>query len=112
MNILLVMVGGFIGSIARFYISSRFASLLGTWIANVTGSFILGLLLRYYMETALAEWMWFLCGVGFCGAYTTFSTFGNETVQLIHEGKTWRALGYVGASVGVSLLVVFVVLSI
>ncbi|GGB36258.1 chromosome condensation protein CrcB [Virgibacillus dakarensis] len=111
MSFLSVAIGGFFGSILRFYISVKANKhLIGTWIANITGSILLAIAVYYQQDGLLTEWMWALFGVGFCGAYTTFSTFGNETLQLIFDKKYWTAAGYIAGSLAVSLLAVYLVL--
>ena len=81
---------------------------VGTLIVNLTGSFLLGLFLRYAVDTPTLtpEWRAFLA-IGFCGGYTTFSTFSYETVALMEDGQWPRAALYVALSVGVSLFAVF-----
>jgi len=109
---LAVGVGGFFGAIARYlidyWISRRMGSLFpyGTLVINVSGSFILGL-----FATSTERWIvhphWrLLLGVGFVGAYTTFSTFGYETHRLIEEGSFGLALLNVLLSVIVGLMAV------
>lgn len=93
-NIILVAIGGFFGACARFGISSWAGRThpsvlpLGTLLINLTGSFLLGAI-------AGSDWsqnIRLLIGTGFMGAYTTFSTFNVENVQLIRK-KQWKALG-------------------
>lgn len=113
MNILLVALGGFFGSIARFYLAGKInRHLLGTWLANLTGSLLLGVVLRLYLSGVIAEEAWLLAGVGFCGAYTTFSTFGNEGLDLLMEKQYITAGRYIISSVVLSLFLVWVVLAL
>lgn len=111
MNIFLVSVGGFFGSMLRFYISEQFnRKFIATWTANVTGSILLAVVFRCYMDGTISNQLWLLFGTGFCGAYTTFSTFGNETLQFLLDKKYGTAICYILSSVGVSLLVVVLIL--
>jgi fluoride exporter len=81
----------------------------GTLLINVTGSFLLGLILRYGVETTtLTPEVRAFLTVGFCGGYTTFSTFSYETVALAEDGEWTRAALYVALSVGLSLVATFV----
>jgi len=99
MTVLLVVLGGAIGAPAR-YVSDVVVQRLhavpypwGTWTVNVAGSFVLGV-----VAAAGPAWVTTLVGTGFCGALTTFSTFGYETVRLAEEGETATAIGYVAGS--------------
>ncbi|WP_188454050.1 fluoride efflux transporter CrcB [Virgibacillus oceani] len=113
MSFLFVAIGGFFGSMLRFYISIKANKhLIGTWIANITGSILLGITVHFHMIDQLSETFWQLIGVGFCGAYTTFSTFGNETLSLILEKRYSVAAGYIASSFIVSLLFVYLFLVI
>jgi len=110
-SFVLVGIGGGIGSMMRFYISQKMNShFIGTWIANVSGSLLLAILLKFFLLNIISEIVWLTLGVGFCGAYTTFSTFGNETIQLILSGKFRTAVYYVISSFTVSIVVVSFVL--
>ncbi len=97
MNILFIAFGGFIGAICRYAVTnfvkkgstSHFP--LGTFLVNITGSFLLGFLYGADVHPKLYS----LLGTGFLGAFTTFSTFNLETVQLFGTRKKWLAFSYV-----------------
>lgn len=94
MTVWLVMLGGFIGALFRFYISrlvnSRFGSKFpaGTFFVNLTGSFLLGFLIGF--QTPPSVYASF--GIGFLGSFTTYSTFMNESV-FMKEGQRTREAG-------------------
>ena len=78
---------------------------VGTLIVNITGSFLLGLMLRYALATdVVSPEVRALLTTGFCGGYTTFSTFTYDTVLLVEEGGHARAGLYILLSVALSLL--------
>ncbi|HTE44223.1 MAG TPA: fluoride efflux transporter CrcB [Gemmatimonadaceae bacterium] len=109
-----IALGAALGGISRHYLSvfiqQRAAADFptGTLVINVTGSFVLGFILRYALQTDVItpETRAFLT-TGFCGGYTTFSTFSYETAKLLEDGEYGRAGLYVGASVGVALFATF-----
>jgi len=81
---------------------------LGTLLINITGAFVLGFLIRYAVATpALTPELRALLTTGFCGGYTTFSTFSFETATLIEEAQYQRAALYVFLSVTVALIGTF-----
>jgi CrcB protein len=81
---------------------------LGTLVINVTGSFILGFILRYALAAPeMSPALRALLTTGFCGGYTTFSTYSFETATLIEDGRYERASLYILLSVGVALLATF-----
>lgn len=103
MKILLIGLGGAIGAICRYYLSALMNKAnfpMGTWIINISGSFLLGVL--FGLERT--GWPMWLFGIGFCGAFTTMSTFANETVGLFVSGQTKTAFLYVASSLVFSLL--------
>jgi CrcB protein len=77
----------------------------GTWVINISGSFLLGVLLRVAVGSAAGgDALHLALTAGFCGGYTTFSTFSFETITLIESGLAGVALRYAAASVGVGVL--------
>ena len=108
--ILYVAIGGAIGSASRYVfgyaVQSRIDSAYpwGTLLVNVTGSFLVGLFMRYALGgQAVSSEMRLFLTVGFCGGYTTFSTFSYETVRLLEVGDYRRAALYIVTSVVLSL---------
>jgi CrcB protein len=109
-----IAVGSAIGGASRYLVgglSQRLAGgtfPIGTLLINITGSFLLGFILRYGVETpTLTPEVRAFLTVGFCGGYTTFSTFSYETIALAEDGQWTRAGLYVGLSVGLSLVATF-----
>ena len=105
-SILLVGLGGFIGSVARYMIAVAFSGAsssfpLATLVVNVAGSFVIGLVmgLAEAGEVLTPEWRFFLA-TGFCGGFTTFSTFSYESIQLMNDGE----LLFLGANVVLSVV--------
>jgi CrcB protein len=106
---LMVAAGGAVGAPLRYLtdqaVQARHDSLVpwGTVVVNVVGSFVLGAVTGLVLVTDAPHWVLLLVGTGGCGALTTFSTFGYETVQLLREGAWRYALGYVAVSLVVGL---------
>lgn len=104
MSWLLVLAGGAVGAPVRYVVDravqdrTRSVFPLGTLVVNVVGCFILGCLVG-----ASSEHIRLLLGTGFCGALTTFSTFGYETSRLSTEGSQRFALANIVLSVGLGL---------
>lgn len=97
-NCLVVGIGGFIGANARYLVGTWAAQKwgtgfpYGTFIINVTGSFILGLFATLALRFVWNDNWRLLIAVGFVGAYTTFSTFEYESLQLVANGAKPLAL--------------------
>jgi fluoride exporter len=106
---LLVGLGASFGAVARYVLDqavtrrrgSTFPA--GTWLINITGSFILGLLTGLSAHHGLSDHVVTVIGTGVCGGYTTFSTFSYETVRLTEEGTGLVAVGNVVGSIAAGL---------
>jgi CrcB protein len=109
MTIVLIIIGAMIGAPARYltdrYIQSRHETAFpwGTFVVNVTGSFILGLLVALAHRNGWPPEVLAFAGTGFCGALTTYSTFSFETLRLVQTKARFDALAYVVASIAAGL---------
>ncbi|WP_226035965.1 fluoride efflux transporter CrcB [Aquibacillus saliphilus] len=117
MGLVLVAIGGFFGSIARFTVGIKWNNLetykpYGTWIANVSGSMLLGIIFVLLEHNLISNWIWLILGAGFCGAYTTFSTFGTEALSMLLAKKYKKALFYILSSLVVSLFIIIIIILI
>jgi len=97
-NAVIIGIGGFFGAIARYgvalWIDQRWGRSfpLGTFVINVSGSFVIGLAMSLMTERFIVNPQWrLLLVVGFLGAYTTFSTFEYETGALLKDGEWFFA---------------------
>ena len=118
-QILLVGLGGFVGSIARYLISGATTKWfptsfpIGTFIVNVTGCLLIGII--YGVSSRVGwmtqEWKLFLA-TGICGGFTTFSAFAYEGFKLLETSEYWTFAGYTILSVILCLLAVFLGVSL
>ena len=113
-TLLLIGSGGFLGSISRF-LTSRFlqnnfpsAFPFGTFVVNITGCFLIGVIYGFSERSSLLTpgWKMFLT-VGFCGGFTTFSTFANENLALLRDGDFFHFFIYTGLSVFLGIAATF-----
>ena len=105
-SLLLVGAGGALGSIARYAVSMLFAHLAicshcATLAVNVVGSLMIG-----FAIPLLSNGAHLFAVVGFCGGFTTFSTFSSQALQLFQAGERLTAAAYVAASLVVSIAMV------
>jgi len=110
--VFLVGVGSGCGGILRYYLGRLIDRWTGgpfpwgTFAVNATGSFVLGVLALWVLLRlpGAYRWVYLLFGTGFCGGFTTFSTFSYETYRLLCDGYWWGSLANVLGSVAAGLL--------
>lgn len=113
-NILLVALGGAAGSVARYLLSKAIQDTAatafpwGTMAVNVAGCLLIGLLygLASGDGARLGADLKLMLTVGFCGGFTTFSTFANESLTLAKTGDALLSAAYIGSSVALGMLAV------
>lgn len=109
----LVMTGGAIGAAARYGLARALSTGPGGWpwhtfIANVAGGLLMGLVAAYVLRSGVAgENVRLFAGVGILGGFTTFSAFSLEMAQMAERGELALAGGYALASVLIALLALF-----
>lgn len=106
----IVGLGSALGGMVRYLVGGAIQRLgettfpLGTLVVNATGSFLIGFILRFSLDTtAITPDVRAFLTIGFCGGYTTFSTFSWETVRLLEDGDYGRASLYIALSFGLSI---------
>jgi CrcB protein len=115
LTVLFVGIGGFLGSIFRYllggYVQQASKSVdfpYGTLAVNLLGCFVIGFLAQLAEARGVfTSQTRALVFVGVLGGFTTFSSFGNETINLVRDGQILSALGNVGANVILGLLMVW-----
>ncbi|HEX2934998.1 MAG TPA: fluoride efflux transporter CrcB [Bacteroidales bacterium] len=112
--LLIIGTGSFVGGISRF-LASRFvqntvisAFPYGTFVVNILGCFLIGLFYGISERGSIMsnEWRIFLT-VGFCGGFTTFSTFANENLALLKDGSFFHFALYTSLSVFIGLMATY-----
>ena len=114
MNWILVFIGGGLGSMARYGISKiltsnfTYVNIYATFVANILATLTLGILM-YFFSKELDTNMKLLIATGFCGGFSTFSTFSYETFQLLKMQEYAWAAANVVVSIFVALFVLFLI---
>ncbi len=108
----MVFIGGGLGSLCRFSLSrwiqqTDYPFFWGTVLANMLSCFILGLLVGWSMRQPMSDPWKLLLMTGFCGGFSTFSTFTLETYQLLQSGEMLTAFGNVLVSVLIGLFCLY-----
>lgn len=112
MSYVWVFIGGGLGSLCRFglsqWLNRPFSYPWGTFLANGLSCILLGILVALVSKNALPIEYRLLLITGFCGGFSTFSTFSNELVQFIRHGEWTMAMFYMTGSLLVGLLGIFI----
>ena len=108
-NILLVAIGGAIGFVCRYLLSGiNVASWpWGTFAVNILGSLFIGLLVGLVSKGIVSPEIKLLLVTGFCGGFTTFSTFANDSFSMMKAGDALQMALYLAASVVIGILAVW-----
>lgn len=107
---ILVGLAAALGALARYVLDQAVARKWesafpwGTWVINISGSFILGLITGLALHHGLDAHVVTVLGTGVCGGYTTFSTFNFETIRLTEDGSLIGAAGNIAGSIVAGLL--------
>jgi CrcB protein len=114
-NFILVGIGGFLGAVARYITGFFFKKIdfggfpLGTFAINISGSFLLGLMaFNPFFADKLSDRAIVVMGIGFLGAYTTFSTLEFETLMLLENRKFYLAIFYLFASFSIGIFLAWI----
>ena len=113
-NIFLIFIGGGLGSVCRYLISEiiflkKFDFPYPTFISNVLGCFLIGLALGWSIKNSeLNSSFIILFTVGFCGGFTTFSSFSDESLTLINNNQFFYFFSYLILSITIGILFVFI----
>lgn len=113
-SLLIIGTGSFVGGVVRYLLSRVIQNNIisvfpyGTFVVNVLGCFIIGLVYAFANKGNIinAEWRMFLT-VGFCGGFTTFSTFANENLLLLKQGEFMYFAMYTSISVFACLIATY-----
>lgn len=112
-NILIVALGGATGSVCRYLLSMAVKNAsndtafpIGTFVVNILGCFAIGMLSQMSVAASISDTTKLLLVTGFCGGFTTFSSYILETVSLSRSGDLSIAILYIAASIVSGLLAV------
>lgn len=112
-SLLYIFLGGGLGSLCRFAFGKYFADYgthfpWHTFLANIVACAILGVLVGYELKHGLKNDHKLLLATGFCGGFSTFSTFSAESVKLMNNGQLGIALFYIGVSIIAGLAAIYI----
>ncbi len=109
-DLLLIFIGGGFGSVLRFFIGKEFNTNFpyGTLLVNVIGAFIMGVIFALFQKELVSNSTRLFLVVGFCGGFTTWSSFAFEKFHMLREGHITHFTLYAGLSILLSLIAILV----
>lgn len=113
-TILLIGTGGFVGSVLRYLMTKYLSVLLptsfpiGTFAVNLLGCFLIGVVMGLSFESLISTRMRLMLATGFCGGFTTFSTYSLEIIELGQKGEADIGILYLFASIILGLLCIWI----
>lgn len=111
-QVLLIFIGGGLGSLCRYGISRWMETSASfpyaTFVANVLSCLILGIIVGLSLKNMVSNDIKLMLITGFCGGFSTFSTFSNETLSLFQSGNYTTAFTYIAISILVCLASIFI----
>ncbi len=107
-DLLLIFIGGGFGSVLRFFVGREFNTNFpyGTMLVNILGAFIIGIIFALFQKELVSNSTRLFLVVGFCGGFTTWSSFAFEKFHMLREGHVAHFIVYVGLSILFSLIAV------
>lgn len=112
-SLLIVGTGSFIGGAMRYLLSTYIKNMYGqtfpwgTLVVNLLGCFVFGIIFALFSKhNSTDNTFYLLLTTGICGGFTTFSTFANESVQMIQNGNIGEFIGYMATSVIVGIALI------
>ncbi len=109
-QLLLVFIGGGMGSVLRYLVGKCISSVTfpwGTFVVNIAGCFLIGLFGTWIVRNNLPTDLRLLLVVGLCGGFTTFSTFSNEALALMRSGQMLLCLAYIICSITAGIIAAY-----
>lgn len=108
-----VFIGGGLGSLCRYWVGIQFSSYntnfpLGTFAANFLACFILGILIGMQLKSNLSNHSGLFLMTGFCGGFSTFSTFSAESLELFQDQQYGMAIFYIASSLLIGLFALYI----
>ncbi len=105
-DLLLIFIGGGFGSVLRFFVGKQLNTDFpyGTFLVNVLGAFIIGLIITSFEKEIISNSTRLLIAVGFCGGFTTWSSFAFENFNMLRDGQYTNFITYVSISFFFSLI--------
>lgn len=113
-TLFLIGSGGFAGTVCRYLVTTYLTRLIplsfpfGTFAVNIAGCFIIGLVMGLSFQSTVSSQVRLLVATGFCGGFTTFSTYSLEIFELYQRGEAGTSLLYLLSSIAAGLLFLWV----